>query len=235
VSTDEVFGSLDDDGRPFCETTPYAPRSPYAASKGSSDMLVRAWHHTFGLPVVLSNCSNNYGPYQFPEKLIPVVILAALEGRPIPVYGTGANVRDWLFVEDHAEALLTILERGASGGRYNVGGRQELSNLELVRMLCDIVDELLPDSRHRPHAQLITFVADRPGHDLRYAIDPAKLEAELGWRTSVGIADGLRRTVSWYLANPSWWQAIRDRGFGGERLGLSSPRTTSDAELGAVE
>jgi dTDP-glucose 4,6-dehydratase len=218
ISTDEVFGSLGPDGY-FTETTPYAPRSPYSASKASSDMLVRAWHHTFDLPVVLSNCSNNYGPYQFPEKLIPVVILAALERKPIPVYGTGANIRDWLFVEDHAEALVTILERGRTGESYNIGGKNQATNLELVRLLCRLMDEFVPSGA--PHENLINFVTDRPGHDQRYAIDPAKMEHELGWSPKVTMAEGLRRTVTWYLENRAWWEAIRARGFSNARLGLS--------------
>lgn len=221
VSTDEVFGSLGEEGA-FTETTPYAPNSPYSASKASSDLLVRAWHHTYGLPVVLSNCSNNYGPYQFPEKLIPVVILAALEGKPIPVYGAGKNVRDWLFVEDHAEALFTILERGKIGESYNVGGRNELQNIDLIQILCRTLDALVPESPHKPHAKLISFVQDRPGHDLRYAIDASKIERELGWRAGVTVEEGIRRTVAWYLQNRDWCQTIRERGFSGERLGLSA-------------
>jgi dTDP-glucose 4,6-dehydratase len=219
VSTDEVFGSLGAEGF-FNETTAYAPNSPYSASKASSDMLVRAWHHTYGLPVVLSNCSNNYGPYQFPEKLIPVVILAAMEGKPIPVYGAGTNIRDWLFVEDHLGALLAILERGKIGESYSVGGRNELKNIDLVRLLCRTLDVLLPESPHRPHEKLIAFVTDRPGHDLRYAIDSTKIQRELGWSPSVSVEEGIRRTAAWYLENRWWWQAIRERGIAGDRLGL---------------
>jgi dTDP-glucose 4,6-dehydratase len=219
VSTDEVFGSLNDADL-FTEASPYAPNSPYSASKASSDMLVRAWHHTYGLPTITSNCSNNYGPYQFPEKLIPVVILAALNGQPIPVYGNGTNIRDWLFVEDHARALVKILEEGRLGETYNVGGRNELRNIDLVRLICRTLDDLLPDSRHHPHENLITFVTDRPGHDLRYAIDASKIERELGWRPETAVEDGIRSTVSWYLENRWWWQPIRDRGSSGERLGL---------------
>ncbi len=220
VSTDEVFGSLDDVNL-FTESSPYAPNSPYSASKASSDMLVRAWHHTYGLPVVTSNCSNNYGPYQFPEKLIPVVILAALDGRPIPVYGNGTNVRDWLFVEDHVRALVRILEQGRVGETYNVGGRSELRNIDLVRLLCGALDEALPDSPHCSHEKLIAFVADRPGHDLRYAIDASKLERELGWQPHMTIEEGVRRTVTWYLENRWWWQPIQERGTSGGRLGLA--------------
>ncbi len=221
VSTDEVFGSLGDTGL-FTEASAYAPNSPYSASKASSDMLVRAWHHTYGLPVVTSNCSNNYGPYQFPEKLIPVVILAALDGHPIPVYGTGANIRDWLFVEDHARALVRILEAGRIGETYNVGGRNELRNIDLVRLLCGAMDELLPDSPHCRHEQLITFVTDRPGHDLRYAIDASKIERELGWQPETTAEQGIRATVAWYLANRWWWQPIQEKGTSGDRLGLGA-------------
>lgn len=212
VSTDEVYGSLGDEGF-FTETTPYAPRSPYSASKASSDMLVRAWHHTFGLPVLVSNCSNNYGLYQFPEKLIPVIILNALKGLPLPVYGTGQNVRDWLYVEDHARALYLILQKGRVGETYNIGGHNEMKNLDLVREICRILDELIPDSVHSPHENLITFVPDRPGHDLRYAIDAGKIQRELGWTPSVTIQEGLRKTVQWYLDNRDWWEAILKRGF----------------------
>ena len=219
VSTDEVFGTLGDEGF-FTETTPYAPNSPYSASKASSDMLVRAWHHTFGLPVVTSNCSNNYGPYQFPEKLIPVVILAALEGRPIPVYGAGANIRDWLFIEDHARALVTIIERGIPGETYNVGGRNEAKNIDLVRLLCRTLDGLV--TRQGTHEELITFVSDRPGHDLRYAIDAGKIERELGWQPSVTLEEGIAQTVAWYLGNREWCGAIKARGFAGERIGLDA-------------
>jgi dTDP-glucose 4,6-dehydratase len=228
VSTDEVFGSLADEGL-FTEISPYAPNSPYSASKASSDMLVRAWHHTYGLPVVTSNCSNNYGPYQFPEKLIPVVILAALGGQPIPVYGNGANIRDWLFVEDHARALVRILEAGRVGESYNVGGRNELRNIELVRLLCGALDELLPDSPHCRHEQLITFVTDRPGHDQRYAIDASKIERELGWQPETSAEQGIRSTVSWYLQNRWWWQPIRERGTSGDRLGLGAKVPASAA------
>ncbi len=217
VSTDEVFGALGATGA-FTEESPYRPNSPYSASKASSDHLVRAWAETFGLPVVASNCSNNYGPCQFPEKLIPVVILAALAGRPIPVYGKGENVRDWLFVEDHADALLLVLEKGALSETYNVGGNCELANIDLVQRICTLMDEFAPAGR--PHADLIEFVADRPGHDLRYAIDASKIVRDLGWRPSVNIDDGLRRTVKWYLSNRWWWQAIRKRGFSDNRLGV---------------
>jgi dTDP-glucose 4,6-dehydratase len=208
ISTDEVYGSLGETGY-FTEATPYAPNSPYSASKASSDMLVRAWHHTFGLPVVTSNCSNNYGPYQFPEKLIPVVILAGLEGRPIPIYGEGKNVRDWLFVEDHAHALLSILTKGELGQSYNVGGNNESSNLELVKSICNLLDELAPAENGRPHSDLITFVADRLGHDLRYAIDASKLQNELGWKPTTTLDQGLRLTVQWYLNNSRWWEPLR--------------------------
>ena len=219
VSTDEVFGSLGETDL-FTEASPYAPNSPYSASKASSDLLVRAWHHTYGLPVITSNCSNNYGPYQFPEKLIPVVILAALNGQPIPVYGAGTNIRDWLFVEDHVRALMRILEHGRVGETYNVGGRNELRNIDLVRLLCGALDDLLPESPHRRHENLIAFVADRPGHDLRYAIDASKIERELGWRPETTVENGIRSTVSWYLENCWWWQPIRDRDSSGGRLGL---------------
>jgi dTDP-glucose 4,6-dehydratase len=222
VSTDEVFGSLGDAGL-FTEASAYAPNSPYSASKASSDMLARAWHHTYGLPVVTSNCSNNYGPYQFPEKLIPVVILAALSGQPIPVYGNGTNIRDWLFVEDHARALVKILEAGRVGETYNVGGRNELQNIDLVRLLCGALDELLPNSPHCRHEKLINFVADRPGHDLRYAIDASKIEHDLGWQPETTAEQGVRSTVAWYLENRWWWQPIRERGTSGSRLGLGAP------------
>jgi dTDP-glucose 4,6-dehydratase len=216
VSTDEVFGSLGPEGM-FTEETPYDPRSPYSASKAASDHLVRAWHHTYGLPVVMSNCSNNYGPYHFPEKLIPVVILNALHGLPIPVYGAGENVRDWLYVEDHADALLTVLERGALGRSYNIGGENEARNIDLVRRICALMDEMLPAGA--PHDRLITFVPDRPGHDARYAIDPTRIRTELGWRPSVTLEEGLQRTVSWYLDNGSWWRPLMDRQGVGQRLG----------------
>ena len=219
ISTDEVFGSLGSDGQ-FTETTPYDPRSPYSASKAASDHLVRAWHHTYGLPVVLSNCSNNYGPYHFPEKLIPVVILNALHGRPIPVYGQGANVRDWLYVEDHADALLTVLTRGAVGRSYNIGGENEATNIDLVRKICALLDDRRPEGA--PHDRLITFVADRPGHDLRYAIDPARIRTELGWRPSVTLDQGLARTVEWYLANENWWRPLMNRQGVGQRLGVKA-------------
>lgn len=216
ISTDEVFGSLGTEGK-FSEETPYDPRSPYSASKASSDHLVRAWHETYGLPVVLTNCSNNYGPFHFPEKLIPVVILNALAGQPIPIYGKGENVRDWLYVEDHADALLTVLQKGPVGRSYNIGGENELSNLDLVRRICAILDARRPDAA--PHAGLITFVTDRPGHDARYAIDPARIRSELGWRPSVTVDEGLERTVDWYLDNGAWWRALLDRDGVGRRLG----------------
>lgn len=216
ISTDEVFGSLGDTGQ-FTEDTPYDPRSPYSASKAASDHLVRAWWHTYGLPVVLSNCSNNYGPYHFPEKLIPVVILNALHGKPIPVYGAGENVRDWLYVEDHADALLTVVTKGQVGRSYNIGGENEARNIDLVRMICALMGEMVPEGA--PHARLITFVTDRPGHDLRYAIDPARMRGELGWRPSVTLEEGLRRTVRWYLDNRDWWQALQGREGVGQRLG----------------
>jgi dTDP-glucose 4,6-dehydratase len=213
VSTDEVFGSLGAEGL-FTEQSAYDPSSPYSASKASSDMLVRAWHRTYGLPVVISNCSNNYGPYQFPEKLIPVAILAALEGKSIPVYGAGENVRDWLYVEDHAEALLAVLSHGRIGESYNVGGRSEVQNLALVRTLCRALDDQIPDSPHKPHERSIAFVADRPGHDRRYAIDAGKLERDIGWSPKTNLEDGLRRTVAWYCENRWWWEELRDRAKG---------------------
>lgn len=219
ISTDEVFGSLGDTGL-FTETTPYDPRSPYSASKAASDHLVRAWHETYGLPVILTNCSNNYGPYHFPEKLIPVVILNALHARPIPVYGKGENIRDWLYVEDHATALLLALEKGVPGRSYNIGGENERRNIDLVRTICALLDEMRPDAA--PHDRLITFVTDRPGHDARYAIDPTRIREELGWRPSVTVEDGLRRTVRWYLDNESWWRPLLNRTGVGERLGTKA-------------
>ncbi|MCU0800626.1 MAG: dTDP-glucose 4,6-dehydratase [Rhodobacteraceae bacterium] len=219
ISTDEVFGSLGPTGQ-FTETTAYDPRSPYSASKAASDHLVRAWHETYGLPVVMTNCSNNYGPYHFPEKLVPVVILNALHGRPIPVYGAGENVRDWLYVEDHADALLTVLEKGTLGRSYNIGGENEARNIDLVRMICTLLDEMRPAGA--PHDRLITFVTDRPGHDARYAIDPARIRAELGWRPSVTLQEGMRRTVRWYLDNESWWRPLLDRKGVGTRLGTKA-------------
>jgi dTDP-glucose 4,6-dehydratase len=216
ISTDEVFGSLGATGR-FTEDTPYDPRSPYSASKAASDHLVRAWHETYGLPVVLTNCSNNYGPYHFPEKLIPVVILKALAGAPIPVYGKGDNVRDWLYVEDHAEALLLVVEKGAVGRSYNIGGENEATNLDLVRRICAILDEKRPGNR--PYAEQIAFVADRPGHDRRYAIDPSRIREELGWQPSVTLDEGLERTVQWFLDHEDWWRALADRDGVGRRLG----------------
>ena len=220
ISTDEVFGSLGPTGQ-FTEDTPYDPRSPYSASKAASDHLVRAWHETYGLPVVLTNCSNNYGPYHFPEKLIPVVILNALAGKPLPIYGDGSNVRDWLYVEDHAEALLLAVQKGQVGRSYNIGGENERSNLELVQTLCGILDDLRPREQGS-YADQITFVTDRPGHDARYAIDPTRMRTELGWRPSVTVEEGLRRTVQWYLDNESWWRALQDRAGVGQRLGTKA-------------
>lgn len=224
ISTDEVFGSLGPTGA-FVETSPYQPNSPYSASKASSDMLARAWGETFKLPVVVSNCSNNYGPYQFPEKLIPVVVLAAAAGKAIPVYGKGENVRDWLYVDDHADALLLIAERGVPGETYNVGGRAERANIDLVRKICKLLDERLPNAPSRPHESLIKFVADRPGHDLRYAVDCSKIERELGWRPATKIEEGLANTVDWYLANDGWIERICARGFSDARIGLGAKKS----------
>lgn len=221
VSTDEVFGSLGAEGL-FSETTPYSPRSPYSASKAASDHLVNAWRHTYGLPVVLSNCSNNYGPYHFPEKLIPLAILNALEGKAIPVYGRGDNVRDWLYVDDHARALQAIAETGRPGESYNVGGNSERSNLEVVRGICALVDKLAPNSARGPCEKLIAYVTDRPGHDQRYAIDAGKIRRELGWTPLESFETGLRKTVQWYLDNPDWWRRIREGVYRGERLGVSA-------------
>jgi dTDP-glucose 4,6-dehydratase len=244
ISTDEVYGSLDSEGF-FTETTPYDPRSPYSASKAASDHLVMAWHHTYGLPTIITNCSNNYGPYHFPEKLIPLTILNALDQKPLPVYGKGDNIRDWLYVEDHARALVLAVERGIPGETYNVGGRNERTNLEVVQTICDILDELRPLTggvgkqrlRGREDApdlktenlkpetdrDLITFVADRPGHDRRYAIDAAKLETELGWKAQESFETGIRRTVQWYLDNEWWWKPLRAGRYAGERLGRAQP------------
>ena len=216
ISTDEVYGSLGETGK-FTEDTPYDPRSPYSASKAASDHLVRAWHETYGLPVVVTNCSNNYGPYHFPEKLVPVVILRALAGQPIPVYGKGENVRDWLYVEDHADALLTVLTRGENGRTYNIGGENEARNIDLVRSICAILDVKRPKATR--YADQIGFVTDRPGHDLRYAIDPSRIRTELGWRPSVTLEQGLEATVQWYLDNEAWWRALQDRAGVGQRLG----------------
>jgi dTDP-glucose 4,6-dehydratase len=217
VSTDEVYGSLEDEGA-FVEETRYDPSSPYSASKAAADHLVSAWARTYGFPAVISNCSNNYGPYHFPEKLIPLIILNALHGKPLPVYGAGANVRDWLYVEDHARALDVIVSRGRIGEKYNVGGRNERRNIEVVRRICSILDELRPAAR--PHESLIAFVTDRPGHDLRYAIDATKLERELGWRARETFDSGIEKTVRWYLDNEWWWRPLRDKVYAGERLGV---------------
>ncbi|WP_299961942.1 dTDP-glucose 4,6-dehydratase [uncultured Roseobacter sp.] len=219
ISTDEVFGSLGETGQ-FTETTPYDPRSPYSASKAASDHLVRAWGETYGLPIVMTNCSNNYGPYHFPEKLIPVVILNALAGKDIPVYGAGENVRDWLYVEDHADALLTVLEKGQLGRSYNIGGENEAKNIDIVRTICAILEEKRP--KNSPYVEQITFVTDRPGHDLRYAIDPTRIATELGWRPSVTLEEGLEKTVQWYLDNEDWWRALQDRDGVGQRLGAKA-------------
>ena len=219
ISTDEVYGTLGPTGQ-FTEDTPYAPNSPYSASKAASDHLVRSWHETYGLPVLVTNCSNNYGPYHFPEKLIPVVILKALAGEPIPVYGAGENVRDWLYVEDHADALLTVLTRGAVGRTYNIGGENERRNIDLVRTICAILDEKRPKAT--AYADQITFVTDRPGHDLRYAIDPTRIRTELGWRPSVTVEEGLARTVQWYLDNDAWWRPLQNRQGVGTRLGVKA-------------
>ena len=208
VSTDEVYGSLAEHEPAFCETTPYAPNSPYAASKAASDHLVRAYHHTYGLPTLTTNCSNNYGPFQFPEKLIPLMIHNALRGEPLPVYGDGQNVRDWLYVGDHCSAIRCVLHRGRCGETYNIGGRSERRNLDVVRTICAVLDELRPDSLHKPHAELITFVTDRPGHDRRYAIDFSKIERELGWQPLVSFENGIRRTVAWYLDHSDWVAAV---------------------------
>ncbi len=219
ISTDEVFGSLEADGC-FSETTAYAPRSPYSASKAASDHLVRAWHHTYGLPVLITNCSNNYGPYHFPEKLIPLTIINGLEGKKLPVYGTGGNVRDWLYVEDHARALFAVVNNGRLGETYCIGGRSERTNLDVVKAICTLLDELVPSKTIANREVLIAFVADRPGHDLRYAIDPTRIYSELGWQPQETFETGLRKTVAWYLNNRSWWQAIREGIYGGERLGV---------------
>lgn len=217
ISTDEVFGTLGSEGY-FREDTSYAPNSPYSASKAGSDHLVRAWRETYGLPTIVTNCSNNYGPYHFPEKLIPLMILSALEGKPLPVYGQGENVRDWLFVDDHADALMLVAKKGVIGESYNVGGRNEKKNIEVVETICDLLDMLRPRDVGS-YRQLITFVEDRPGHDLRYAIDCSKIERELGWTPKETFETGMRRTVQWYLENSDWWQAIRSRKYRGERLG----------------
>lgn len=220
VSTDEVYGSLGETGL-FTEETAYQPNSPYSASKAASDHLVRAWHHTYGLPVLTTNCSNNYGPYHFPEKLVPLMILNALEGKPLPVYGSGKQVRDWLYVEDHAEALLLVAERGEPGETYAIGGQNELSNRDVVRAICTLLDGLRPDPAG-PHERLITYVADRPGHDARYAIDAGKIGRELGWSPRRDFASGLRLTVEWYLAHRNWWGDIRSGVYRGERLGTAA-------------
>ena len=219
VSTDEVYGSLDTDASGFSETTPYDPHSPYSASKAASDHLARAWADTYGLPVLVTNCSNNYGPYQFPEKLIPVVILKCLRGELIPVYGKGENVRDWLYVSDHAEALYTVLTKGSIGETYNIGGNNERQNIELVRTLCILMDKFAPMDNAKSYAELISFVTDRPGHDMRYAIDSTKIREELGWEPKEDFESGFRKTVKWYLDNRVWWQHILDGSYKLERLG----------------
>ncbi len=221
ISTDEVFGALAAQDPPFTETSRYDPRSPYSASKAAADHLVRAWHHTYGLPTLVSNTTNNYGPWQFPEKLIPLVLLNALAGQPLPVYGDGANIRDWIYVEDHAQALVRVLERGEPGATYALSARQPKSNLEVVHAVCAALDAILPDPAG-PRARLITFVADRPGHDFRYEIDPTASERALGWRAEHDFATGIARTVAWYVAHRDWWEAIRARRYAGERLGTGA-------------
>ncbi len=220
VSTDEVYGSLGDADL-FTEETPYAPNSPYSASKASSDFLVRAWHHTYSLPIVMTNCSNNYGPFHFPEKLIPLMILNAIQGKALPVYGTGSNIRDWLYVEDHVEALYTVLERGRIGEKYNIGGHNEKTNLDVVQTLCQLLDEIQPRPQGGSYAEQIQFVTDRPGHDFRYAIDASKIQRELGWQPKETFESGLRKTVYWYLNRADWWQPILDNTYNTERLGVS--------------
>ena len=226
ISTDEVYGSLRPDDAAFSETTPYDPHSPYSASKAASDHLVRAWYDTYGLPVVLTNCSNNYGPYQFPEKLIPVVILKAIQGDPIPVYGKGENIRDWLYVTDHAKALAQVLTRGSVGQTYNIGGHNEQRNIDLVQMICQLLDEIRPAKDHGlkidSYSELITFVTDRPGHDMRYAIDANKIKSELGWKPQEDFSSGFRKTIQWYLENESWWQSILSGDYQLDRQGLAN-------------
>jgi dTDP-glucose 4,6-dehydratase len=219
VSTDEVFGSLGENGM-FTEETPYDPSSPYSASKAGSDHLVRAWQRTFGLPITISNCSNNYGPYQFPEKLIPLMILNCLAHQPLPVYGKGINVRDWLFVTDHCEAINIIIRKGKVGETYNIGGHNEMKNIDIVTTICKILDEMEPSKKLKSYTELITFVQDRPGHDLRYAIDATKIEKELGWKPAETFATGIRKTVAWYLENKQWWQNIQNNKYRQERLGI---------------
>ena len=221
VSTDEVFGTLNPDDPAFSETTPYAPNSPYSASKASSDHLVRSYFHTYGLPTLITNCSNNYGPYQFPEKLMPLMILNALDGKPLPVYGDGLNIRDWLFVEDHCKAIEQVIGKGRPGETYNVGGGAEKTNIWLVKQICQILDELRPESTHVPHESLITYVKDRPGHDRRYAIDFRKIESELGWTPEEDLASGLRKTVEWYLQNLEWCRQVTEKNYSRQRLGLT--------------
>ena len=219
ISTDEVFGSLDNDGI-FTEETPYDPSSPYSASKASSDHLVRAWHRTYGLPIIISNCSNNYGPYQFPEKLIPLMILNCLQEKPLPVYGTGENIRDWLFVDDHCDAIHTIIEKGEIGETYNVGGNNEIKNIDIVKTICNLLDNIRPSENLKSYQELITFVKDRPGHDLRYAIDSSKLQNKLGWSPKETFETGIRKTIEWYLDNKTWWQEIQNNTYQQERLGV---------------
>jgi dTDP-glucose 4,6-dehydratase len=219
ISTDEVYGSLTNDNSSFfTESSPYNPRSPYSASKAASDHLVRAWHETYNLPIIITNCSNNYGPFQFPEKLIPVVILNAISEKPIPIYGNGKNIRDWLYVEDHADALLEVLEKGKIGASYNIGGKNEATNIDLVYILCDILDKQIPRDNGK-YEELITFVQDRPGHDARYAIDPTYIKSKLGWKPSTSLEQGLEKTVKWYLDNESWWRPLLKRSGVGKRLG----------------
>jgi len=221
VSTDEVYGSLGDEGL-FEEVTPYDPSSPYSASKAGSDHLVRAWKRTFGLPTLITNCSNNYGAYQFPEKLIPLIILNCLSGKPLPVYGQGLNVRDWLFVKDHCEAIKLVIEQGKIGETYNIGGHNEITNIEIVKLICQILDELSPAANGQPYQNLITYVTDRPGHDLRYAIDAAKIQKELGWLPKETFPTGIRKTIKWYLDNREWWQNIQAKKYQQQRLGLNT-------------
>ena len=221
ISTDEVFGALGDDGF-FTEETPYDPRSPYSASKAGSDHLVQAWYHTYGLPVVITNCSNNYGPFHFPEKLIPLVIIKCLAGEPLPVYGTGSNVRDWLYVDDHVRALQTVFETGAVGDSYMVGGNSERTNLEVVHVICDTLDRIRPRADKLSYREQIKFVADRPGHDFRYAIDATKLQTELSWKPLETFESGMEKTIRWYLENRAWWEAIQSGEYRGERLGLKT-------------